>query len=365
MSNEDVNPAEILPFASQLGISQEESDKYEELLISYFEHCHDDDAGQYLQPIIDYLKYLPEPTTESEYAVEMLQDLLGINDSDGPQLGPETVPLPDDDRGLGESFENLGLDAQQQPESKDIGNNPVAKFRILAALNYIEEYSDFTIITGKEQDRVEFKVHTEVLIAEAPGFKEAYEAGVFSKTGVPKSDDPDIDPRDMDFVLAWIYGDPIESLCNPQYPKVSMLNLVKIAHKLQLQKFIIELSGFVGDHIDSPWSFNIFSIIAHLYRYHEVYDTGIQFTVDQLECGIRHIKRTRKMKQLATVLQTVATDQQGEGFFRDMSIALCNILRGYGRPRKSKETPISDSVVVVDARDASAPLLLDLSVFTA
>ncbi|KAK6342932.1 hypothetical protein TWF718_008310 [Orbilia javanica] len=355
-----------IPFAAELGISREETEKFEEMIYSYYEHRYTPDEDIYANSIIQYLKDLNDPPQCVSNFMEMLVEA-GVLELEDFSLKPShdvkeprlellqslelgQPPQPSPDQQLGDLEEHLlGLDSDMgEDESLDkdesldedlyFGGLRSNGFKLQLAPRYSPSHTDFIIQAGSGSELCAFRVDSQWLKETSPFFNMLLQNG---QCGSPPlySYLSDEHPVTMDVYLAYLYGLPfkLSLLRNGPGHDVSLVHgLVKLAMNTQYEGLMEDITKELGcSFAQCAWGPDLLPCLVDLYRYHyscprdEDDNDSIKITVPQLVEWIGHLQAGRELIQLQQLISDARQAELDSGpaiFLRDISMALCTAL---------------------------------------
>ncbi|KAJ6257653.1 hypothetical protein Dda_7440 [Drechslerella dactyloides] len=353
-----------IPYASDLGLSKEETTLYERLLLDYYEHINGDESDKYLEPVKTFLTNIPDPpecvvgffqalrrqsdairgAPKQRYGARApVIDLTREASSDASDESFEKVSLPlkniSDNRDGADSRAALALDHGARLAHKPGGKNgqyddllpgPNRKLRLYQASIYTPEGTDFEINVGQGDSRTTFKVHTRFLCERCPGFRRLLASIGWPNNKMTVSNDPHTDPVSLDYILAWIYGTPFAIPANDLDPTV-LVDFIRatldLGLALNLYEYAAEMTARLAESLGKrDWDNRILLSIALIYRWFMEKQMPVPFKQAQLSSFVRRMHKTGRLDFLNVYLNSLRDlDDQAPSmiaFFRDMAIAI-------------------------------------------
>ncbi|KAK6335955.1 hypothetical protein TWF730_003330 [Orbilia blumenaviensis] len=344
-----------IPFAAELGVSKEETEKYEGMVYSYYEHRKTPEEDFYACSIIDYLKNIHDPPEAVSSFMKMIVDAgvtadpaLEVPAASGSNLEIEQTNQKSDDmketsveslneNKLEQEFTNKssGNAITQYPDPKNLSANVLLLF---SAPHYKPEKTDFTIYAGSGANVKIFELHSSHLEVASPFFNKLIKNGKCGKPG-QYTYSWNKDPIAVDWYLAYLYGAPFnipldDEIVGPLTPFLRSLTfLATITQCHELIETITEQVGEVLEWCAFYYQPEIAACLIDLYSYHTVYlrkqgSKNVKITMPQLIAWVHGLQGQGKIKDLEQVIGLTKPDiyPGSEEFLRDLSVALCNVL---------------------------------------
>ncbi|KAK6504252.1 hypothetical protein TWF506_002456 [Arthrobotrys conoides] len=366
-----------LPFASDLGVSGEEAEKYEEMRYSYYGHFETPDEDVCANSILQFLKGISDPPEPVSTFMTMLAEAGVLTDPalesptvvDEPGLGqyqPDLHPQLED---LEELFSELESE-KYRPKSLDedlyVEYLRHDGFKLLSAPHYAAFPTDFTIRAGSGSQLCIFHVESQRVKKNSPFFSELLQSG---KCGDPGqySYSSDEHPVAMDWYLAYLYGVPFQLSLpdNKSGPHISFVrSLVNLAINVKCHGLVEDITQELGRSFTYyHWGLDIAPCVMDLYKYHHAHikkdgNRGIKIAVSQLVDWIIALNADKKLSHLKHFIgENMQTELDlGSGnFLRDLSIALCKVLDSTTQVNskylESTSSSECDSTIVVEATE--------------
>ncbi|KAK6505642.1 hypothetical protein TWF481_007533 [Arthrobotrys musiformis] len=339
-----------IPSGADIGVSEEETEKYKEMVYCYYEHHRTPDEDIYADPIIQYLKNMTDPPEPVSTFMSMLEEAGVLTDTIcGTSVGAHEPSLelagrphqPSSDQELNdldETFVELGPKPELLDEGLYFEYLRHDGFRLLSAPCYTIFPTDFTIRAGSGKQLCIFRVSSGRMTQASPFFNNLLQSG---KCGSPGQYcyTSDEHPVAMDWYLAYLYGLPFD-LClvdNKTGPPVLFLHsLVRLAINTQCDTLIEDITEELGRSFTyyKNWGPDIASCLVDLYNYHYIHlwkegNQEFKITIPQLVEWISALQIDKKLVHLA---QFIGSNQHlesapGSGkLLKDISIALCKVL---------------------------------------
>ncbi|KAF3110271.1 hypothetical protein TWF706_000988 [Orbilia oligospora] len=371
-----------LPFASELGVSKEEAEKYEEMRYSYYEHRATPNEDICAESIIRYLKALNDPPEPVSSFMTLLVEAGVLEDPASettivvgePNLGPGLDHQPGLHKqleGLGESFLELGPE-ENRPKSLDedlyVEYLRHDGFRLWSAPRYAPFPTDFTIRAGSGSQLCIFHVESHRVKEKSQFFNELLQSG---KCGVGQySYSSDEHPVAMDWYLAYLYGLPFKLSLpdNKAGPHISFVrSLVKLATNVECHGLVEEIIEELGRSFTYyRWGPDIASCVMDLYKYFHAHirkegNEEIKISTSQLVDWISALHADKKLMHLKRFISSnmqIDLDPGSGSFLKDISVALCKVLHNTGQENGKYLGSMSSSecdstTVVVEATEIS------------
>ncbi|KAK6336305.1 hypothetical protein TWF696_001867 [Orbilia brochopaga] len=377
-----------LPYVSDLNLTKSEAAKYEKLLLDYYEHIGGDKSDKYLEPVKIFLASLantPPCVTKFFEAIQKQShsrgasksvekkddpaDTLSESSYDQLDMSPSEVSS--------ESFEELNLkDTSEDSEGASEVASEVAsdheedadgpapessrELRLYTAPDYTPHDADFTINVGSGDNRVEFKVHTQLLFDRCPGFKMLFGFAGYFKKHLTSSNEPDMDPVAFDYVVSWIYGEPFEipdDITDPDALVVFIQRTMDIGMALYLYDYISDIAAKLAvSFSERYWESKIILSLSILYDHLIKKEKPIPFTHTQLTAFVRRVHENGRLDFLDVYLDSLGVLNKYPAssltFFRDMALAISAAwqetenLKVRDRPAEKAE---ADSIVYIES----------------